>query len=175
MHTHAHTCTHMLTYMHTHAHTCIHTCTHMHTYMHTHPIFVVLVDPGKLTLNFDPLSSSPLMGYVDDHAVGVVTVTVTAKPPHKGKGEHEGIYMHAHACTDIYAVPQGMLGDGFRYVWARANSRSSYLWMEGTRGRGMGYTHSLCTTCSKMWYVHVACGMWHVTCDMLHVICCSWC
>ena len=39
----------------------------------------MLVDPGKLTLNFDP-SSSPDPSEGTKHAVGVVTVVVTATP-----------------------------------------------------------------------------------------------
>jgi hypothetical protein len=51
----------------------------------------VLVDPGKLTMNFDPPPSFTGAGGVDDHhAEGVVTVALTVTPPAEGKGGREG-------------------------------------------------------------------------------------
>ena len=55
----------------------------------------MLVDPGKLTMNFDP-PTSPLVGSTDQHAEGVLTVTLTAAPPTQGPGEHEGTEYNIH-------------------------------------------------------------------------------
>lgn len=53
----------------------------------------MLVDPGKLTLNFDPSLFSE-QGVEDrfycQHAEGVVLVTLTAKPPSKTTSEQKG-------------------------------------------------------------------------------------
>lgn len=51
------------------------------------------MDPGKLTMNFDPSpvpNISVARGLGDSHAKGVVTVTVKGSTPRSGRGAHEG-------------------------------------------------------------------------------------
>ena len=61
--------------------------TPLHSLLSTTYIAVVLVNPGKLTLNFDPNLQSNMDNDagVDDRAEGVVTVKVTGSHPSSAK------------------------------------------------------------------------------------------
>lgn len=59
----------------------------------------VLVDPGKLTLNFGPFSSPDDMSEEVSCAVGVATITVTATPIKSRENSSKGGVSHARCLT----------------------------------------------------------------------------
>lgn len=66
----------------------------------------MLVDPGKLTMNFDPPPSPQGGGAEDCHAEGVITVTLTARSPAQEKG---GMYIQPmDALRMSHGVPVGL-------------------------------------------------------------------